>query len=214
METGTPPSDILCRPVPIQPGAGAPYACSCSPGWGGSRCETDADECASSPCAHGSTCRESGTIIRVRVHIIRNARLENVGKSQSCMVSNLRIIWKQTVEQMIRCFFIRRSFIIHSSPPADSVLTECHPTASATVTIEVSRRFVHAPKYQYHYCMLRTRLAKAPTETADRVACKPHAKSLKPPTANYSSSSQCGDISFLLVVLACCLLRRYTPLSL
>ena len=94
------------------------------------------------------------------------------------MISKLRIIWKQTVEQMIRCFFIRRSFIIiHSSPPADSVLTECHPTASATVTIEVSRRFVHAPKYQYHYCMLRTRLAKAPTETADRVACQPHAKS-------------------------------------
>ena len=33
----------------------------------------------------------------MRFHIIRNARIENVGKSQSCMVSNLRIIWKQTV---------------------------------------------------------------------------------------------------------------------
>jgi len=33
----------------------------------------------------------------VRFHIIRNARIENVGKSQSCMVSKLRIIWKQTV---------------------------------------------------------------------------------------------------------------------
>ena len=31
----------------------------------------------------------------VRFHIIRNARIENVGKSQSCMVSKLRIIWKQ-----------------------------------------------------------------------------------------------------------------------
>ena len=30
----------------------------------------------------------------VRFHIIRNARIENVGKSQSCMVSKLRIIWK------------------------------------------------------------------------------------------------------------------------
>ena len=36
-------------------------------------------------------------LIRVRFHIIRNARIKNVGKSQSCMVSKLRIIWKQTV---------------------------------------------------------------------------------------------------------------------
>ena len=33
----------------------------------------------------------------MRFHIIRNARIENVGKSQSCMVSKLRIVWKQTV---------------------------------------------------------------------------------------------------------------------
>ena len=37
-------------------------------------------------------------LLRVRFHIIRNARIENVGKSQSCMVSELRIIWKQTVD--------------------------------------------------------------------------------------------------------------------
>ena len=37
------------------------------------------------------------TNVRVRLHIIRNACIENVGKSQSCMVSKLRIIWKQTV---------------------------------------------------------------------------------------------------------------------
>ena len=35
--------------------------------------------------------------LRVRFHIIRNEQIENVGKSQSCMVSK-RIIWKQTVE--------------------------------------------------------------------------------------------------------------------
>ena len=35
--------------------------------------------------------------IRVRFCIIVNARIENVGKSQSCMVSKLPIIWKQTV---------------------------------------------------------------------------------------------------------------------
>ena len=38
-----------------------------------------------------------GMVIRVRFHIIRNARIENIGKSQSCMVSKLRVIWKQTV---------------------------------------------------------------------------------------------------------------------
>ena len=36
-------------------------------------------------------------VVRVRFHIIRNACIENVGKSQSCMVSKLPIIWKQTV---------------------------------------------------------------------------------------------------------------------
>ena len=33
----------------------------------------------------------------MRFQIIRNARIENVGKSQSCMVSKVRITWKQTV---------------------------------------------------------------------------------------------------------------------
>ena len=37
--------------------------------------------------------------LRVRLHIIRNERIENVGKSQSCMVSKLRIICKQTVQR-------------------------------------------------------------------------------------------------------------------
>ena len=36
--------------------------------------------------------------LRVRFHIFGNARIDNVGKSQTCMVSKLRIIWKQTVE--------------------------------------------------------------------------------------------------------------------
>ena len=35
--------------------------------------------------------------LRVRFHIIRNACIETVGKSQSCMVSKVRMIWKQTV---------------------------------------------------------------------------------------------------------------------
>ena len=40
--------------------------------------------------------------VRVRFHIIRNARIENVAKSQSCMVSKLRIVWKQTVAGGVR----------------------------------------------------------------------------------------------------------------
>ena len=35
--------------------------------------------------------------IRVRFQIIGNACIDNVGKYQSCMVSKVRIIWKQTV---------------------------------------------------------------------------------------------------------------------
>ena len=34
--------------------------------------------------------------LRVRFHIIGNARIKNVGKSQSCLVSKLPIIWKRT----------------------------------------------------------------------------------------------------------------------
>ena len=41
--------------------------------------------------------RRLRTAVRVRFQIIRNERVENVGKSQSCMVYKLRIIWKQTV---------------------------------------------------------------------------------------------------------------------
>ena len=38
--------------------------------------------------------------IRVRFHIVRNACIEYVGEYQSCMVSKLRIIWKQTVASL------------------------------------------------------------------------------------------------------------------
>ena len=40
--------------------------------------------------------REHPTDARVRLKIIRNARIENVVKSQSCMVSQLRIMCKQS----------------------------------------------------------------------------------------------------------------------
>ena len=48
--------------------------------------------------------------LRVRFHIIRNAQIENVGKSQSCMVSKLRIIWKQTVVRLPRELGAARQF--------------------------------------------------------------------------------------------------------
>ena len=39
--------------------------------------------------------RAGERLLRVRFQIIGNARIKNVGKSQSCMVSKLPIIWKQ-----------------------------------------------------------------------------------------------------------------------
>ena len=52
------------------------------------RCDLPSDRGLRPPCIEP----------RVRFQIIRNARLENVGKSQSCMVSKVRIIiWKPTV---------------------------------------------------------------------------------------------------------------------
>ena len=41
--------------------------------------------------------KEERAMVRVRFRIIRNVRIANVGKYQSCMVSKLRITWKQTV---------------------------------------------------------------------------------------------------------------------
>ena len=52
----------------------------------------------------------------MRFYIIRNARIENVGKSQSCMVSKLRIIWKQTVRRtlwQLRSVLVRIVLVIN-----------------------------------------------------------------------------------------------------
>ena len=73
--------------------------------------------------------------VRVRFHIIRHTRIKNVVKYQSCMLSTLQIIWKQTValSRMMR-FVERYSALIsvhlsyrstecgevHTSPVADT----------------------------------------------------------------------------------------------
>ena len=56
--------------------------------------------------------------IRVRFHIIRNYQIENVRKSQSCMVSKLRTIRKQTVRRRTRlCLPSRRCKTSPAPPP-------------------------------------------------------------------------------------------------
>ena len=73
------------------------------------------------------------SILRVRFHIIRNARIENVGKSQSCMVSKLRIIWKQTVSPQPAGNDAYSSRIPCSSPPERKIPPRTHglpPTKS------------------------------------------------------------------------------------
>ena len=47
-------------------------------------------------------CVSSPPLLRVRFQIIGNARIENVGKSQSCMVSQLPIIWKQEAKYVVK----------------------------------------------------------------------------------------------------------------
>ena len=46
--------------------------------------------------SHG-TCR----VVRVRLKIIRNELIKNVGKFQSCMFSKLRIIFKRTIAVVV-----------------------------------------------------------------------------------------------------------------
>ena len=59
---------------------------------------TCADDDMKADSASSRTAADEGVRRQVRFHIIRNARIENVGKSQSCMVSKLRVIWKQGEE--------------------------------------------------------------------------------------------------------------------
>ncbi|HTN83587.1 MAG TPA: calcium-binding EGF-like domain-containing protein [Sorangium sp.] len=51
-----------CASAPCQNGGACAatesgYACTCAPGWTGTNCETNIDECAPSPCVHG-TCND------------------------------------------------------------------------------------------------------------------------------------------------------------
>ena len=52
--------------------------------------------------------------IRVRLHIIRNERIENVGKSQSCMVENGRLIPHASY---MMCSDARRFVVVAAAPP-------------------------------------------------------------------------------------------------
>ena len=55
----------------------------------------------------------------VRFQIIRSAQIENVGQSQSCMVSKLRIIWKQMAAADRRCHWTDRDERPYDPPIVD-----------------------------------------------------------------------------------------------
>ena len=63
-------------------------------------------------------CGSAGLLIRVCFQIIGNLRIKNVGKYQSCMVSKLPIIWKQTV----------RILTFVSCIPFILLISRCHST--------------------------------------------------------------------------------------
>ena len=57
-------------------------------------------------------------------HIIRNARIENVGKYGSCMFSKLRMIWKQTGESQLRAAWAELDVLLHL--PVHPNLVQCY----------------------------------------------------------------------------------------
>lgn len=53
-------SDHVCKPADSGSDTGR-YVCACAPGWGGSECQDDVDECVSRPCMNGGRCFESSS---------------------------------------------------------------------------------------------------------------------------------------------------------
>ena len=78
--------------------------------------------------------------VRVRLHIIGNVRIKNVGKSKSCMVSNLPTICKQTVRVYA---FKRDMYIMHD---IDQNPVRCH-VDDCTAPAFVARTEIYLRKF-------------------------------------------------------------------
>ena len=70
--------------------------------------------------------------VRVRFQIIGHARIKNVGKYQSCMVSKLPVIWKQTVCAMSPC--LTRTFVLVYKLLAPALKWICFDSAAYLLT--------------------------------------------------------------------------------
>lgn len=56
----------------------AQYTCSCQPGWEGTKCDAEIDECNSDPCQNGGTCTVGSVECYIYCSIIVGSMLRKI----------------------------------------------------------------------------------------------------------------------------------------